>query len=47
MMQVADHDALTVVISLATAGFVIVSRRNPLWAIVAGTAMNVVTLHLG
>jgi chromate transporter len=37
MMRVADHDALSVVISLGTAAFVVVSRRNPLWALAIGT----------
>ncbi|MBS0223048.1 MAG: chromate transporter [Proteobacteria bacterium] len=45
MMQVADHDAVTVAISLATAAFVILSRRNPLWAIVTGAAINIATLQ--
>jgi chromate transporter len=47
MMRVADHDALTVAISLGTAAFVVSSRRNPLWAIAAGTVANIVALHLG
>jgi len=47
MMRVADHDTLTVAISLATAAFVVLSRRNPLWAIAAGSAVNIVSLHFG
>jgi chromate transporter len=47
MMRTADHDALTVVISLATAVFVVFSKRNPLWAIAAGTFASVVALRLG
>jgi chromate transporter len=47
MMRTADHDALTVVISLATAGFVVFSRRNPLWAIAAGTFASIAALRLG
>ena len=46
MMRMADHDAITLVISLGTAAFVVVSRRNPLWAIAAGTAANIVMLHV-
>jgi chromate transporter len=42
MMRTADHDALTIAISLATAAFVVFSRRNPLWAIAAGTCLYVV-----
>jgi chromate transporter len=47
MMRVADHDALTVTISLGTAAFVAFSRRNPLWALAAGTVASVLALHLG
>jgi chromate transporter len=47
MMRTADQDALTVAISLATAAFVVFSRRNPLWAIAAGTCISVAALHFG
>jgi chromate transporter len=47
MMRTADHDLLTLGISVATAIFVVFSRRNPLWAIAAGTAMSIAALHLG
>jgi chromate transporter len=47
MMRTADQDGLTVAISLATAVFVVFSRRNPLWAIAAGTAISIAALHLG
>ena len=47
MMRTADHDALTLGISLATAIFVVFSRRNPLWAIATGTAVSIAALHLG
>jgi chromate transporter len=47
MMRTADHDALTIAISLATAVFVVFSRRNPLWAIAAGTCVSIAVLHLG
>ena len=46
MTRMADHDATTLVISLGTAAFVVVSRRNPFWAIAAGTAANIVALHV-
>jgi len=47
MMRTADHDALTIAISLATATFVVFSRRNPLWAIAAGTCVSIAALHVG
>jgi hypothetical protein len=47
MMRVADHNTLTTIISLATAAFVILSRRNPLWAIVACAAANIAALQFG
>lgn len=47
MMRAADHDVPTVLISLGTAAFVVLTTRNPLWALAAGTAANVVALHLG
>lgn len=47
MMRTADHDALTVAISLGTAAFVVLSRRNPLWALAAGTVVNVVAAQFG
>jgi chromate transporter len=47
MMRTADQDQLTVAISLATAGFVVFSRRNPLWAIGLGTGLNVAALRFG
>jgi chromate transporter len=46
MMRTADHDALTRAISVATAAFVVFSRRNPLWAIAAGTCVYVAALRL-
>ena len=42
MMRTADHDALTIAVSLATAAFVVFSRRNPLWAVAAGTCVTIV-----
>jgi chromate transporter len=47
MMRTADQDGLTVAISVATAAFVVFSRRNPLWAIAAGTGVSIATLHFG
>ena len=47
MMRTADQDELTVAISLATAGFVVFSRRNPLWAIGLGTGVNIAALRFG
>jgi len=46
MMRTVDRDAFTVAISLATAAFVVASRRNPLWALAAGTCANIVALHM-
>jgi len=46
MVRTVDRDALTVAISLATAAFVVASRRNPLWALAAGTCVNIVALHI-
>jgi chromate transporter len=47
MMRTADHDALTISISMATAVFVVFSKRNPLLAIAAGTCISIAMLHLG
>ena len=47
MMRTAAQDELTVVIGLATAGFVVFSGRNPLWAITLATGVNIAALHLG
>jgi chromate transporter len=47
MMRTADHEALTIAISLATAVFVVFSRRNPLWAIAAGTGVSIAAFRLG
>jgi chromate transporter len=45
MVRTVDRDALTVTISVATAGFVVLSKRNPLWALAAGTCVNIAALH--
>jgi chromate transporter len=47
MMRAADHDALTFGISLAATVFVVLSTRNPLWALAAGTVMQIAALKLG
>jgi chromate transporter len=47
MMRTADQGLLAIAISLATAGFVFLSSRNPLWALAVGTCLNAVALHLG
>ena len=46
MMRSVDRDLVTVAISLGTAAFVVFSRRNPLWALGAGTVVNIITLHI-
>ncbi len=46
MVRTVDRDALTVTISVATAGFVVLSKRNPLWALAAGTCVNIAALHV-
>ena len=45
MMRTADHDGLTLAISVATAVFVVFSSRNPLWAIATATFVNIAALH--
>jgi chromate transporter len=47
MMRTADQDAPAIAISLATAAFVVFSRRNPLWALAAGTCVYVAALRFG
>ena len=47
MVRTVDHDALAVAISVTSAVFVLTSRRNPLWALAAGTLANIVALHVG
>ena len=47
MMRIADHDGLSVTISLASAGFVVVSARNPLWALGTGSIAAVAAQHAG
>ncbi|RTL72533.1 MAG: chromate transporter [Hyphomicrobiales bacterium] len=47
MMKAADHDVITLLISLGTAAFVVVTSRNVLWALGAGTAVNLIASSLG
>jgi chromate transporter len=47
MMRTADRDGITIGISLFTAAFVVLSKRNPLWALAAGTCASVIALHVG
>ena len=46
LMRAVDRDMVAMAISRATAAFVVVTRRNPLWALAAGTMANIITLHL-
>ncbi len=47
MARAADHDALAVAITAATAMFVILSDRNPLWALATATAVGIGAFRLG
>ena len=47
MMRTADRDGITIGISLFTTAFVVLSKRNPLWALAAGTCASVIALHFG
>lgn len=47
MMRTTDGDLVTVAVSLSTAAFVVFSKRNPLWALAAGTCVSVLALHFG
>jgi hypothetical protein len=38
---------VAMLIGLVTAGFVVLSSRNPLWALSAGTLLNVADWHFG
>jgi hypothetical protein len=46
MMRTINRDGLTLIISLGTALFVLLSRRNPMWALGIGTLANIVALHV-
>lgn len=41
MARAADHDWLTLAISAATAGYVVLSNRNPLWALAAAALAGI------
>jgi chromate transporter len=47
MLRVADHDGLTLATSLATAAFVVFSRRNPLWALAAASGVSMLASLVG
>ncbi|KIU53224.1 MULTISPECIES: chromate transporter [Bradyrhizobium] len=47
MMRTADHDVLAALVSLFAAAFVVLSKRNPLWALSAGSGIYVAALHFG
>ena len=42
MMRVAAQDVVGIAIGLGTAAFVVLSRRNPLWALAVGSTVMVV-----
>jgi chromate transporter len=46
LIRTVDRDLVTAAISLATTAFVVFTRRNPLWALAAGTIANIVALHV-
>ena len=46
MMRTASPNMVTLLIGVVTAGFVVVSSRNPLWALAAGTLVNVAATSL-
>ena len=46
LIRTVDADATGYAISAAAAAFVVFSRRNPLWALAAGTLANIITLHV-
>jgi chromate transporter len=46
MARAADLDATTGAITLATALFVLLTKRNPLWPIAGGAALAVLVRHL-
>lgn len=47
MARAADHDALGVMITAATATFVLLSDRNPLWALATAMAIGIGAARLG
>lgn len=46
MARAADHQLLAAAMTASTALFVLFSRRNPLWALLAGAALGIAARHL-
>jgi chromate transporter len=46
MARAADHDLLTLAISAATAGYVVFTNRNPLWALAVAALAGIARVHL-
>lgn len=46
MARAADHDVLTVAISAATAGYVVFTNRNPLWALAVAAWAGIAHGHM-
>jgi chromate transporter len=47
MARAADHHALSALITIATAAFVVFSRRNPLSALAAATVIGIIAARTG
>lgn len=45
--RAADHNAVSVMLTAASAAFMIAYRRNPLWVIAAGASLGVLAYHFG
>lgn len=45
MARAADHDVLTIAISVATAAYIVLSNRNPLWALAAAALAGILHGH--
>ena len=46
MARATDHDLLALAISAATAGYVVFTRRNPLWALAVAALAGIARVHL-
>jgi chromate transporter len=46
MARAADHDLLALAISAATAGYVVFTSRNPLWALAVAALAGIARVHL-
>jgi chromate transporter len=46
ILRTADRDSITIDISLFTAAFVVLSKRNPLWALATGTCASLIAMRL-